>query len=51
VSPSIRPSICLRLYDIFDDEHFYRGLPLLRFQSELFPYSNEDSGSSEESLE
>ena len=44
VSASIRPSICLWLYDTIDDEHFCRGLPLLRFQSELFPYSNEDSG-------
>ena len=38
------PSICLRLYDMIDDQHFYRGLPHLRFESELFPYSNEDSG-------
>ena len=37
-------SIRLRLYDMIDDKHFYRSLPLLRFQSELFPYNNEDSG-------
>ena len=41
---SIRPSICLPPYEMIDDEHFYRGLRLLRFESELFPYSNEDSG-------
>jgi hypothetical protein len=34
----------MRLYDMIDAKHFYRGLPLLRFQSELFPYSNEDNG-------
>jgi hypothetical protein len=28
-----------------------QGLPPLRFQSELFPYGNEDSGSAEESLD
>ena len=41
---SIGPQFACGLNDMIDDEHFYRGLPLVRLQSELFPYSNEDSG-------